>query len=155
MFLVPLWNGITVEGALKKVAPAISWSSNQREREKKRTRYGKIEHWIRVEEVLKFSLSSPTSRLWQKYLKKYSVAQSCLTLCDPTDHSPSGSCVYGIFQARILGWIAISFSRGTSQPRDRISISCASCIGRQTLYHWATREATWGKLLSKASDKQT
>ena len=47
------------------------------------------------------------------------VAQSCLTLCDPMDGSPPGSAVHGIFQARILVWVAISFSRGSSQPRDR------------------------------------
>ena len=44
-----------------------------------------------------------------------SVAQSCLTLCDPMDHSPSpGSSVHGISQARILKWVAIPFSRGSS-----------------------------------------
>ena len=41
------------------------------------------------------------------------VAQSCLTLCDPMDHT-----VHGILQARILEWVAIPFSRGSSQPRD-------------------------------------
>ena len=46
------------------------------------------------------------------------VAQSCLSLCDPTDCSPSGFSVHGILQAKIVEWIAISFSRGTSQPRD-------------------------------------
>ena len=40
------------------------------------------------------------------------VAQSCPTLCDPVDYSPSGSSVHGILQARILEWVAISFSRG-------------------------------------------
>ena len=44
------------------------------------------------------------------------------------DCSLLGSSVYGIFQARILEWIAISFSRGSSQPRDRMCISCISCI---------------------------
>ena len=43
-----------------------------------------------------------------------------------------------IFQTRILEWVAISFSRGSSQPRDW---TCISCIGRWILYHWATREA--------------
>src|SRR5574340_167266 len=42
--------------------------------------------------------------------------QSCLTLCDPVDSSPPGSSVHGILQARILEWVAISFSRGSSQP---------------------------------------
>ena len=41
----------------------------------------------------------------------------------------------GFFQARILEWVAISSSRGSSQPRDRMPISYVSCIGRQVLYH--------------------
>ena len=45
--------------------------------------------------------------------------QSCLTLCDPMDSSPPGSSVHRILQARILEWVAISFSRGSSQPRDQ------------------------------------
>ena len=47
------------------------------------------------------------------------VAQSCLTVCDPMDGSPPGSSVHGILQARILEWVAIPFSRGSSQPRDQ------------------------------------
>ena len=50
---------------------------------------------------------------------KVLVAQLCLTLCDPMDCSPPGSSVHGILQARILEWIAIPFSKGSSQPRDR------------------------------------
>ena len=46
------------------------------------------------------------------------VAQSCPTLCDPMDYSLPGSSVHGIFQAIVLEWIAIYFSRGSSQPRD-------------------------------------
>ena len=46
------------------------------------------------------------------------VAHSCPTLCDPMDCSPPGSSVHGISQARILEWVAISFSRGSSRPRD-------------------------------------
>ena len=49
---------------------------------------------------------------------KVLVAQSGLTLCDPTDCSPPGSSVHGILQARILGWVAVPFSRRSSQPRD-------------------------------------
>ena len=59
-----------------------------------------------------------------------SVAQSCLTLQDPIDCSPPDSAVYGIFQARILEWVAISSLRGSSQPRDQTHISWVSCIGR-------------------------
>ena len=43
-----------------------------------------------------------------------SVAQSCLTLCDPMDYSLPGSSIHGIFQARVLEWVAVSFSRGSS-----------------------------------------
>ena len=46
--------------------------------------------------------------------------QSCLTLCDPMDCSLPDSSVYGIFQAKTLEWVAISFSRGSTRPRDRI-----------------------------------
>ena len=51
------------------------------------------------------------------YLK---VTQSCLTLCDPMDCSLSGSSVHGILQARVLEWVAFSFSRGSSWPKDQI-----------------------------------
>ena len=59
--------------------------------------------------------------------------QSCPTLCDPRDCSLPGSSVHGILQARILGWVAISFCRGPSQPRDPACVSCVSCTGRQVL----------------------
>ena len=65
----------------------------------------------------------------------WSVAQLCLTLCDPIDCSPPSSYVHGIFQAGILEEVAISSSRGSSQPRDQTHISC---INRWILYHWAT-----------------
>ena len=58
------------------------------------------------------------------------IAKLCLTLCDPTYHSPPGSSVHGISQARILKWVAISYSRGSSWPKDQI---CVSCIGRWIL----------------------
>ena len=57
--------------------------------------------------------------------------QSCLTLCDPMDCSPPGSSVHGILQARILEWLAMPSSMGSSQLRDWTRISCVSCIGRQ------------------------
>ena len=53
-----------------------------------------------------------------------SVAQSRLTLCDPVDCSPPGSSIHWILQARVLEWVAISFSRGSSQPRDQTQVSC-------------------------------
>jgi len=62
-------------------------------------------------------------------------AQSHLTLCDPLDCRPPGSSVHGVFQARILQWVAISSSRGSSWPRNRTHISCVSCSSRWVLYH--------------------
>ena len=57
-------------------------------------------------------------------------SESFLTL-QPMDCNPPGSSVHGIFQARILEWTAISYSKGSFQPRDQICVSCISCIGRQ------------------------
>ena len=57
-------------------------------------------------------------------LVKVKVAQSCLTLYNRMDFSPLGSCVHGILQAGILEWDAISFSRGSSQPRAQTQVSC-------------------------------
>ena len=61
--------------------------------------------------------------LWLK-VKKVLAAQSCPTLCDPMDCSLPGSSVQGILQARILWWVAMFFSRGSSQPRDWTQVSC-------------------------------
>ena len=61
--------------------------------------------------------------------------QYCLTLCDPMDCSPPGSSVYGILQARILQWVAMTSSIGPSRPKDQTHVSYVSCIGRQVLYH--------------------
>ena len=52
------------------------------------------------------------------------VSKSCPTLCNPMDYSPPGSSVHGIFQARILESVVISFSRGSSPPRDWTWVSC-------------------------------
>ena len=65
------------------------------------------------------------------------VAQSCQTLCDPMACSLPGSSVHAILQARILEWAAISFSRGSSRPRDR---TCVSRLVGRCLTVWATRE---------------
>ena len=60
--------------------------------------------------------------LGKKNLEKVLVAQSCPALCDPMDYSPPGSSVHGILQARILEWVAMPFSRGSS-PKDRTWVS--------------------------------
>ena len=65
------------------------------------------------------------------------VPQACPTLCDPMDCSPPGSSVHGIFEARILERVAISFSRRASWPRDWTQVS--PTVGR-CFTVWATRE---------------
>ena len=57
------------------------------------------------------------------------------TLCDPMDCSPPGSSGHGVLQARILEWVAMPSSRGSSRPRDQTLVSCVSCTGRRVLYH--------------------
>ena len=74
-----------------------------------------------------------TNRKWSE------VAQSYPTLCDPMDYSPPGSSIHGILQARKLEWVAISFSRGYSQPRDHTQVSH---IAGRHFNLWVTREAS-------------
>ena len=70
--------------------------------------------------------------------RKWKWSQSCLTLFDPINCSLPGSSIRGIFQARVLQWGVISFSRGSTWPRDRTWVSCI--VGRRFTL-WATREA--------------
>ena len=63
------------------------------------------------------------------FTEESEVTQSWPTLCDPMDCSLPGASVHGIFQARILEWVAISFSRGSSQPRDQTQAS--HIVGRR------------------------
>ena len=80
-------------------------------------------------------------QIWHVFCKKcyvrmcvYISPQLCLTLCNSLDCSLPGSSVHGIFQAKILLWVAISYSR------DRTHVSCVSCFGGWILYHWAAWE---------------
>ena len=75
---------------------------------------------------------------WNSLAFSREVAQSCPTLCDPMDCSIPGSSAHGIFQARILEWVAISFSRGSSGLRDWARVSS---IADRCFTVWATREA--------------
>ena len=72
------------------------------------------------------------------FLKWSEIAQSCPTLCDPMGCSLPGSSLHGILQARVLEWVAISFSRGSSRPRNWTQVSHIS--GRHFNLR-ATREA--------------
>ena len=86
--------------------------------------------------LLSISLDSPVvfvCTLGKKKKKKESeVDQLCPTLCNPMDCNLPGSSVHRIFQERIPEWVAIFFSRGSSQFKDQTHISC---LGRQILYH--------------------
>ena len=75
---------------------------------------------------------------WSGCLLACLVTQSCPTLCGPMDCSPPGSSVHGIFQIRILEWIAISFSTGSAWPWDW---TCVSCITGGFFTCWAIRKA--------------
>ena len=68
-------------------------------------------------------------------------AQLCLTLCNAMVYNLPGFSVQGIFQARILEWVAIFYFRGSSWSRDWTCVSCSPCLGSQICYHWATWEA--------------
>jgi len=67
-------------------------------------------------------------------MKWSEVTQSCPTLCNPMDCSLPHSSIHGIFQARVLEWVAISFSRGSSQPRDRTHVQTSTWISYRYTY---------------------
>ena len=71
--------------------------------------------------------------------------------CDTLDCSPQGSSVHGILQARILEWVAISFSRGSSRPRDQTHVSCVSCTGRRIPYHLGIPYVSYSVLVQSLS----
>ena len=109
--------------------------------------------WFRI--ALFYSSKSTVLILWgasESPKVKVLVAQSCLTLCDPTDCSSPGSSVHGILQARILEWVAILFARGSSQPRDQIQVSWTA--GRFFTI-WATWEALQDLLKQSLAPLQT
>ena len=81
--------------------------------------------------------SEPSGKPINSYEGEGEVARSCPTLCDPTDCSLPGSSIHGIFQARVLEWVSISFSRGSSWPRGWTQVS--HIVGR-CFTIWATRE---------------
>ena len=110
---------------------------------------------IDYQQLLSMSTQKLTSGPWTTYsmvpciwseVKWSEVAQLCPTLCDPMDCSLPGSSVYGIFQARILEWVAISFSRRSSPPRDWTQVSC---IVDRRFTIWATREVPWCHVYEK------
>ena len=109
--------------------------------------------WLLDAAMLEASFSSRSSRFRSQCLRAHAL-QSCPTLCDPRDCSPPGSSVRGIIQARILEWVAMPFSRGSSQPGDLTRVSCISCLAGGFLTTSATGEALmtqWIPFLAEAS----
>ena len=98
---------------------------------------GDLPHpWFRPTSLMSPALAgrfSTTRTTWNNLSLRLKLvcAQPCPTLCDPMDCSLPGSSVPGIFQARILEWVAISYSQESSWPRDPTRISC---IGRWISY---------------------
>ena len=86
-----------------------------------------VEQWI----------ISPVVLRWLQ-VKCSEVAELCPTLWDPMDYSLPGSSVHGIFQARVLEWVATAFSKRSSRPRDGTQVS--RILGRHFTV-WATKEA--------------
>ena len=100
----------------------------------------RVGHWSDLAAAAAVSLqfAGAPLPLAQNKVKESEVAQSCPTLCDSVDCSPPGSSVHGILQARVLEWVAIAFSRGSSRPRDWTQVSR---IAGRCFTIWATREA--------------
>ena len=87
---------------------------------------------------------------------KSSLSQPCPKLCDPMDCSPPGSSVHGLSQARMLEWVVLPFSMGSSQPRDQTRVSC---ISRWILYHLSRQGSpvmcNWGKFWTRHKETQS
>ena len=105
----------------------VSWLST--ETANKKTGTPILSHW----QERKFELYGVAISIGYKQLKWVKVAQSCPTLCDPTD-----CIVHGVLEARIPEWVAVSFSRGSSQPRDWAQVSH---IEGGFFASWATGES--------------
>ena len=89
------------------------------------------------------------SLVW--YSETHDWTQSCPTLCNPMDCSLPESSVYGIFQARVLEWVTISFSRGSSRPRDWTWVS--RIVGRGFTV-WATKEVRLDSVVALIFDSR-
>ena len=102
------------------------------------SRNSDVRFWS-MEEKTVLELQLLESLPWSFKLGECTHAKSLqlyLTLCDPMDRSWPGSSVHGILQARILEWVAISTSRGSSWTMDQTQVSYVSFIGRRILYHY-------------------
>ena len=81
----------------------------------------------------------PNSGMFRKLMCVHVCAQLCPTLRPHKNCSLPGSSIHGVFEARILEWLAISFSKGFSLPRDQPHVFCISCIAGR-FYHWEAQK---------------
>ena len=98
---------------------------------------------VHDEGAILMALSKRGLPLYRKKVES-EVTQLCLTLCDPVDCSLPGFSIHGIFQARVLEWVAIFFSRGSSWPRNQTQVSC---IASRRFTLWATRVALYRRTI--------
>ena len=91
-----------------------------------------ISHFLGPSLMMPWNFINPPQKTWITVLSRFSRVWLCLTLCDSTDCSLPGSLCPWDPQGTL---VAISFSRGSSQPTDRTSVSYISCTGRRVLYH--------------------
>ena len=100
----------------------------------------KKKHHFKMKTLNSFQSSIKLKPQPKYYMNIYSVVQLCPTFATQWTIAPPGSSVHGIFQARILVWVAISSSRRPSQSRDH---TCISCFGRWILYLGKGGFFTW------------
>ena len=98
--------------------------------------------WPDVARLVHYADINPVSQNQRSRPFSCVHTQSCPTLCNSTDYSSSGSSVHRIFQARILEWVAISSSRGSSRPMDQTCVSGIFCIADRFFIIRATWEGT-------------
>ena len=101
-------------------------------------------NWENPERSLELQTESSPLTLYDRA----KLLQSCLTLCDPMDCSLLVSSVHGILEARILEWVAMLSSRGSSWPRDWTCISCLPALGGE----FFTTSTTWEALKMLTED---
>ena len=152
MLRVQLGSTALIFATLSEILPALFWTISPNNNTVGKKSLGPP--WVSTDHTLKnvdqahvSCVSQITGRVFTSELPGnpsigYSewvseVSQSCPTLCHPVDCSPPGSSMHGILQAGILKWVAISFSRGSSRPRDRTQVSC---IAGRRFNLWATRD---------------
>ena len=119
----------------------------------------KVVSWVWGLEEAEFTGSDYNQRILQANLREATppgkghseVAQSCPTLCDHMDCSLRGSSIHGIFQARVMEWAAISFSRESSQPSDQTWVSH---IADRHFTIWATKDIVGSRQICKDREKE-